>query len=189
MVYSFTWAWYKLNTTTWTDFSAGNLIGFYGTTTYGARTRITVYNVGMHLRTSSGVDTDACANSHMTGVQYIAVGTCKVNGGATVNLNTVTANESVRIIFTDGATAISTESGIFYAYDGAVDTNVPTAVTAQGAEQGDAAWTGCGGSAAAVTLTNQASNITHTFYVIMSASPDTVGEKTAFAWKIQLDYY
>ena len=189
MAYTFTWAWYKLNTTTWTDFSAGNMIGFYGTTTYGAKVRVANYNVGMHLRTSSGVDTDACANTHMTGIQYVAAGTCKVNGGSTVNLNTVTANESVRIIFTAGATAVSTESGIFYAYDGSTDATSPTNVTVQGAEQGDAAWTACGGSAAAVTLTDQGSNISHTFSLIMTASPVTVGEKTAFAWKISIDYF
>ena len=125
----------------------------------------------------------------MTGIQYVASGTCKINGGSTVNLNTVTAKQSVDIGFTDGATAVSTENGIFYAYDGSTDATAPTGVTAQGAETGDAAWTACGGSAAAVTLTDQGSNIQHDFYVIMSASPTSVGEKTAFAFKISIDYF
>jgi len=190
MAFGFTWAWYKLNTTTWTDFTAGNLIGFYGTVTYGAKVRVANYNVGMHLRTAAGTDTDACAASHMTGIQYVAAGTCSIStGGGTVNLNTVTSNQSVRITFTDGATAVSTETGVFYAYDGAVDANAPTGVTAYGAETGDAAWTACGGSAAAVSLTDQGSNVTHYFYVVMSASPTSVGEKTSFAWKISIDYF
>jgi len=125
----------------------------------------------------------------MTGVQYVAAGTCQVNGGGVVNLNTVTQQQSVRITFTDGATSVATESGVFYAYDGAVDANPPTGVTAQAAEQGDAAWTECGGSAAAVTLADQGSSVTHYFYVIMSASPTSVGEKTSFAWKISIDYF
>lgn len=190
MAFAFTWAWYKLNTTTWTDFTAGNLLGFYGSTTYASKTRVATYNVGMHLRTSSGVDTDACAASHMTGIQYVAPTTCSIStGGGTVNLNTVTSNQSVRITFTDGATAVSTENGIFYAYDGVVDTNAPMGVTVKGAETTNATWTSCGGSASAVSLANQGSNVTHYFYVIMSASPDTVGEKTAFAWKISIDYF
>lgn len=189
MAFTFTWAWYKLNTTTWTDFSAGNLIGFYGTTTYAAKVTVAAYNVGMHLRTASGTDTDACASTHMTGIQYVAAGTCKVNGGSTVDLDTVTAEQSVRITFTDGATSISTENATFYAYDGTTDATAPTGVTAQGAEQGDSTWTACGGSASAVTLTAQGAATSHVFYVIMSASPASVGEKTEFAWKITLDYY
>ena len=189
MAFAFLWKWYKLNTTTWTTFGAGNLIGFYGTTTYAAKVAVSAYNVGMHLRTASGTDTDACANTHMTGIQYVASGTCKVNGGSTVNLNTVTAEQSVRINFTDGVTSISTENGIFYAYDGTTDATAPVGVTAQGAETGDAAWTACGGSAAAVTLTNQGANVDHNFNVIMSTSPTSVGEKTSFAWKISLDYF
>jgi len=189
MAFGFTWAWYKLNTTTWTDFAVGNLIGFYGTTTYGTKVRVANYNVGMHLRTSAAVDTDACPNTHMTGIQYVAAGTCQINGGGVVALNTVATTESTRITFTDGATAVSTESGAYYAYDGAVDANAPTSVTVYGAETGDAAWTAAGGSGSAVTLTDQGSNVTHYFYLVMSASPDTVGEKTAFAWKISIDYF
>jgi len=189
MAFGFTWAWYKLNTTTWTNFAAGNLIGFYGTTTYGTKVRVANYNVGMHLRTSAAVDTDACPNTHMIGIQYVAAGTCQIDGGGVVALNTVATTESVRITFTDGATAVSTETGVFYAYDGAVDANAPTGVTAYGAETGDAAWTACGGSAAAVSLTDQGSNVTHYFYVVMSASPTSVGEKTSFAWKISIDYF
>ena len=189
MAFSFVWSWYNTSGSAWANFAAGNLIGFYGTTTYGSKVRIANYNVGSHLRTSSGVDTDACAANHMTGIQYVAAGTCKVNGGSTVNLNTVTSQESVRITFTDGATAVSTESGIFYAYDGSVDANPPTNVTVKGAETGDAAWTSCAGSGTPVTLTDQGSGVTHYFYVVMSASPDTVGEKTAFAWKISIDYF
>jgi hypothetical protein len=38
-------------------------------------------------------------------------------------------------------------------------------------------------------LTDQGSNITHYFYLIMTGSPDSVGEKTDFAWKISIDYF
>ena len=190
MAFAFTWKWYNTaGSPAWANFTAGNLIGFYGTTTYAAKTAVASYNVGMHLRTSSGVDTDACAANHMTGIQYVASGTCQINGGGVVALNTVTSHQSVEITFTDGATAVSTENAIFYAYDGSVDANAPTGVTAQGAETGDTAWTACGGSGSAVTLTDQGSNITHDFDVIMSASPTSVGEKTSFAWKISLDYF
>ena len=145
----------------------------------------------MHLRTASGSpgDTDACAANHMTGIQYVAPGTCQINGGGIINLSTVTAQQSVRITFTDGATSVSTENGTFYAYDGTTDVTAPVGVTVKGAEQGDAAWTSCGGSAAAVSITNQGASVTHYFYVIMSASPDSIGEKISFAWKVSIDYY
>jgi type 1 fimbria pilin len=143
----------------------------------------------MHLRTSSGVNTDACASPHMTGIQYVASGTCKVNGGATINLNTVTTAQSVKINLTDSSTSVTTESAVFWAFDGSTDATAPVTVTAYGAEQGDAAWTACGGVGNAVSLTDQTAAISHDYYVLMSASPDTVGSKTSFAWKIQVDYY
>ena len=189
MTFSFTWSWYNTSGSTWTSFSAGNLIGFYGITTYGTKVRVNNYNVGMHLRTSLGSDIDACAANHMTGIQYASVNTCQINGGGVVALNTVTQQQSVRITFTDGATSVATEGGIFYAYDGSIDSSAPTGVTAQGAERLDDNWTACGGSGSAVTLSDHTTAITHYYYVIMSASPTTVGEKTAFAWKISIDYY
>lgn len=190
IAFSFVWAWYNTaGTPAWVNFSAGNLIGFYGTTTYASKVQVAAYNVGMHLRTAIGTDTDACAANHMTGIQYVAAGTCKVNGGTTVDLNTVTTLESIRIHFTDGATSVSTENGIFWSYDAATDVTPPVEVTAKGAEQADTTWTACGGSAAAVTLADQGAAVDHYFYVIMSASPTTVGEKTDFAWKIQIDYF
>ena len=189
MAFAFTWYWYNTLGTTWTAFSAGNLIGFYGTTTYGTKVLVGSYNAGMHLRTSSGVDTDACGANHMTGIQYVASGTCQINGGGVVALNTVSQQQSVKINFTDGATSVSTELGIFYAYDGTTDANGPTGVTPQGAEQGNASWTNCAGNGSAVALAAQGSAISHDFYLIMSASPTSVGSKTNFAWKISIDYF
>lgn len=187
MVFAFTWAW--RDAAAWNDFSAGNLIGFYGGATYGTKVKITEYQSHNHLRTAAGTDTDACASPHMDSIQYVASATCQINQGGVVNVNTIAENDCVRIHFSDGSTSISTENATFYAYDGTTDATAPTNVTAYALERSDAAWTACGGSASAVSLTNQGANINHYFYVAMSVSPDTVGEKTAFAWKISLDYY
>jgi len=187
MAFAFTWAWY--DGSSWNDFAAGNMIGFYGSTTYGTKVQVGSYQDGMHLRTSSGTDTDACGSPHMDNIKYLTSTTCSINGGSSVNVSTITQNDCVRIKFTDGSTSVTTENGKFYAYDGTTDTNAPTGVTAQALEQGDSSWTACGGSGNAVSITDQSAAVTHYYYVAMSASPTSVGEKTNFAWKISLDYY
>ena len=187
MVFSFTWAW--RNADSWNDFSAGNLIGFYGGATYGTKVKISEYQSHNHLRTASGTDTDACVSPHMNSIQYVAAVTGQINQGGVVNVNTIAENDCVRIHFGDGSTSVATENAVFYAYDGTTDATTPTNVTAYALEQTDITWTNCGGFGNAVSITNQNAAINHYFYVAMSASPDIVGEKTKFAWKISLDYY
>jgi len=192
MVFAFTWAW--RNATSFVDFGAGNLIGFYGGATYGTKTRVGNYQTHNHVRTASGTDTDACASPHMDSIQYVAAATCQINQGGVVNVSTIATTDCVRITFTDGATSISTENAKFFAFDGSVDANAPTGVTCQALEQGDAAWSDSGanvnGSAAAIGLADQATPaVSKVFYVAMSATPSAVGEKLSFAWKITVDYY
>ena len=179
-----TWAWYNNTGTAWVNFSAGNMIGFYGTATYGAKTAVSAYQGGMHLRTAAGTDTDACAAPHCDNVKYINATYCDINGAGDVDVATIGVNDCVRIEFTDGATSVVTENAIFYSYDGTTDATAPVGVTTKGLEQGDAAWTAMGGNAAAVSITNDSTTTDHLFYVAVSASPTSVGEKLSFAFKI-----
>ena len=166
-----TWAWYNNTGTAWVNFSAGNLIGFYGSTTYNAKVQVNSYQDGMHLRTAAGTDTDACATPHMDNIKYNAAGYCSINGGGNVAVTTIINNDCVRINFTDGATSVATENALFYAYaSGGTDSQAPPNVTVQGLEQADSTWTACGGNGAAVTITNDTTAVDHNFYVAMSAN-------------------
>ena len=109
-------------------------------------------------------------------------------GAGTVNLNTIATGDCPLKINFSHASSVVTTDHIFYAYDGSTTTDVPTDVTFYAAEQGDATWTNAEGSAAAVTITDDLTGTSHDYYILISASPDSVGEKTAFVLRSELTY-
>lgn len=109
-------------------------------------------------------------------------------GGGTVDLDTIsTANCPLKINFSHGS-SVATSGAIFYAYDGTTTTAVPTEITFQAAEQGDANWTNAEGSAAAVTITDDTTATSHDYFILLSASPESVGLKSAFKLRLELNY-
>jgi hypothetical protein len=188
MAFVVTWSWYNTGTTAWVDDAATDINGFFGSTTFGSKITVNAYNVGMHLIDNS-TGLDACVADHLTGIQYIAAGTCKVNGGSTVNTSTITTQECRRISLTDGATSISTENSVFYAYDGSTLTNPPTDTTFQCFEQGAASWTAASGSGSALSLADQLTGaVTKYWYIAMSVAPTAVGIKNNKV-RFSTDYY
>ena len=75
-----------------------------------------------------------------------------------------------------------------YAYDGSTTTSAPTGVTFYAFEQGDSAWTNAEGSASAVSVNDDTASTSHDYYFGISASPESVGEKTAFKIRMELTY-
>jgi hypothetical protein len=65
---------------------------------------------------------------------------------------------------------------------------VPTDVDFRIAEQGDALFTEAEGSAAACTVNDDTTATSHDYYFIVSASPTSVGTKTAFKIRSELTY-
>lgn len=193
MVNMATWTWNWYSGAGWTAFgsNAVDKIGFFGwltdvATSYGKKILVGEYNDTMHLRKISD-STDNCATPHVTGIKYVASGTCNINHAGVVNLNTVTQNQSVKVNFADAGMS-NTENSYFYCH-GATAADAPSGVTAYAAEQGDSAWTSVAGSGTKKTLSNP-SGASVNWYVIMSCSPSSVGAKnTNFTWRIETDYY
>jgi len=186
MAFAFTWAWQSGST--WHNFSADNMIGFYGTS-YGDKVTVNSYQDSHHLRTSSGNDTDACVGPHMTNLKYISGSTVSISGSNETNISNVATGDCIRIRFTDGSTSVSTENVKFYSYDGTTDATAPTGLTPKCLTTGASAWVTPTGSAGYMPMADQGSEINHDYFVGLSATPTSVGEKTDFAWKISLDYY
>lgn len=186
MAFTFTWA--HLSGSTWQAFDSANWIGFYGAS-YGDKVQVGEYQDSHHLRTSSGTDTDYCEYPHMTNLKYISGSTVSISGSLEQDISNVITGDCVRIRFTDGATSINTENVKFYSFDGTTDATGPTGVTAYCLTTGSSAWDNAEGSGSAMDLADQGSEQDHDYFVGMSASPASVGEKTSFAWKITLDYY
>ena len=166
---------------------ATNLIKFCGAA-FATKVIVGSFQEEMHIRTAAGTDTDACASPHLHNIMYVDANNCDIDGAGSEDVANILTTECIRVQFTHGS-AVNTENAIFYAYDGTTTTTPPVGVTFHALEQGDAAWTNAEGSASAVSISNQGSSDTHNFYVAISATPESVGEKTSFSVRMELDYY
>lgn len=185
-----TFTWY-LQGASPTTIEATDIIQFAGGTFDSAIT-VNTWNSSTHVESSVGAD-DSSSNTPKNS-KFISEtggtgGDSQVDiGGGTVDLDSVsTANCPLKINFSDGASVTTTDT-IFYAYDGSTPATAPTGINVRGAEQGDANWTECEGSASPVTIADDTAGTSHDYFLLVSASPTTVGEKTAFAFRIELTY-
>jgi hypothetical protein len=185
---TFTWL---LQGTTPTTIDATDIIQFAGAAFDSAIT-VGSYNDTTHVESSVGAD-DSSGNTP-NNVKFISAtggtsGDSQADwGDGTEDLDAMTTAEAtLKITFADEA-SVTTTSCIFYAYDGSTTTAVPTGVTFYAAEQGDANWTNAEGSGAALTIADDTASTSHDYYIAVSASPESVGEKTAFALRIELTY-
>jgi hypothetical protein len=180
-----TFTWY-LQGTSPTTIGATDILQF-AKATFDSPVTITEYNDSTHVESSTG--TDLSTGNTPKNSKFLTSSTVSINGGASEPLSGVTtANSPLKINFSHGV-AVITYDAVFYAYDGTTTTVAPTDVTFKAAEQGNSTWTTAGGSASAVALANNSSPATsHDFFLLVSSSPDSVGEKTAFKVRIELTY-
>lgn len=186
-----TYTWY-LQGTSPTTIEATDIIQFAGAGGFDTAIVVGQYNDTTHVESSVGAD-DSSGNTPKNS-KFISQtggtgGDSQVDVGAgTVDLDTVTTgNCPLKINFSHGTSVITTDH-ILYAYDGSTTTDGPTEVDFRAAEQGDANWTEAEGSAAAVTVADDTTGTSHDYYFLISASPTTVGEKTAFKIRDELTY-
>lgn len=179
---TFTWT---LQGSTPTTIEATDRIKFAGGT-FSTAVTVGSYNSSTHVASSTNTDDSASNTPHNT--QYLTTSTVSLNGGGSTALSGIsTANCPLKINFSD-ASSVTTTDAILYAYDGTTTTSAPTGVTFYAAEQGDSNWTAAEGSAAGVSINDDTASTSHDYYFCISASPDSVGEKTAFAIRIELTY-
>lgn len=185
---TFTW---QLQGASPTTIDATDLLQFAGAA-FDDPITVGQYNDSTHVESSVGAN-DSSGNTPKNN-KFISQsggtgGDSQVNVGAgTVDLDTVsTANSALKINFSDGA-SVSTTGAVFYAYDGTTPANAPVGVDFRAAEQGDANFTEAEGSGAPVTINDDTAATSHDYFLIVSASPTSVGEKTAFALRIELTY-
>jgi hypothetical protein len=187
---TFTW---KLQGTSPTTIDSGtDVVEFAGAGGFGTAVTVAAWQDTSHVRTNPS--TNKSSGNTPKNNKFISQaggtgGDSQVDIGAgTVDLDTIgTANCALLVNFAD-ASSVATSSAIFYAYDGSTTTAVPTGVDFRCAEQGDANWTEAEGSAAALGLTDQGASTSHDFFILASASPTSVGLKTAFSLRIELTY-
>jgi hypothetical protein len=175
-----------------TTIEATDILQFAGSGGFDSKITVAAYNDTIHVKSSVGAD-DSSGNTPENN-KFISqtggtAGDSQADwGDGTEDIDAITTAEcSLKINFSDGASVI-TESAIFYAYDASVTTNGPTGVTFVAAEATDIIFTAAEGSGSALTLTDQGASTSHDFFIIVSASPDSVGLKDAFSIRIELTY-
>ena len=174
---TFTWTGQGTDTaTTNVTIGATDKINFSGTDFDDAIT-ITEYQTSTHIENDSKVE--QCGTTHINNTMYVSANSISINGAADEALNgtnLATTECPLEINFAHGS-AVALTNVDFYAYDGSTDATGPVGVTTYACEQGDTAWVNTDGSATS-----------HDFEIALSASPDSVGEKTDFSWKMTLTY-
>ena len=122
--------------------------------------------------------------------KYIGPNTINIDGGGDVALNgtnLVEADCTLDLEFGHGS-AVAITNCIFWIY-GSSESSDPTDVAVQACEQGDTAWTACGGAGTDLTLGDSGSSTEHHWFLGISISPTSIGEKdTEFTMKCSLTY-
>ena len=182
---SLTQTWVSQGTTP-TTIGATDSIAF-SDGTFDNPITVSSYNDGTHVRSSGGADSSDGNSPHNS--KYLTSSTVSVNGGASANLDTVTtANCPIKITVGESTNITVTDISL-YAYDGTTTTDAPVGMTVQLAEQGDSTWTQAHGSGSALSISDSSTPAEdHDFFVLASASPTSVGVKSASKIRVEFTY-
>ncbi len=176
---------WELQGGTATEIGTSDILQFAGATFDSAIT-VSQHNDSTHVETDVGGDKSEDNGPHNT--KYIDSGVVSHNGGGTAAVDSISeANCPLKVNFTNEP-AVAVTNHTLYAYDASTTTDGPTDVTFFAAEQGDSTWTAAEGSGSAVSVGTSASGTSHDFFFLVSASPDSVGEKTDFKIRDELTY-
>lgn len=186
---TFTWT---LQGSTPTTIGATDILQFAGAGGFDSKVTVGAYNDTTHVKSSGGANDSLGNTPHNNKFISQTGGTGGDSqadwGDGTEDLDQITTAEAaLKINFAD-ASSVITEDAIFYAYDGSTPATAPTGVTFVAAEVGDANFTAAEGSGSALTINDDTAATSHDYFIVLSASPDSVGLKSAFALRIELTY-
>lgn len=138
---TFTWT---LQGTSPTTIGATDIIQFAGAT-FDSAIEVSAWNDSTHVKSSGGSNLSSGNTPRNNKFISQTGGTggdsqIQINGGSTVDLDTLTtANAAIKINFADDASVI-TEAGVVYAFDGTTPATAPVGVSVKMAEVGDTNW-------------------------------------------------
>lgn len=186
---TFTWSLQGASPTT---IEATDIVQFAGAGGFDSKVAVDAYNDTTHVSSSVGAN-DSSGNTPNNN-KFISqtggtAGDSQADwGDGTEDLDAITTAEASLLINFADASSVITESAIFYAYDGTTPATAPTGVDFRAAEVGDTNFTEAEGSGAAVSITDDTASTSHNYYIVISASPTSVGLKDAFALRMELTY-
>ena len=185
---TFTWT---LQGSTPTTIDATDIIQFAGAT-FDSPITVGAYNDSTHVESSGGAN-DSDGNTP-NNVKFISQsggggGDSQADwGDGTEDIDAITNGEAtLKINFAHG-TSVVTTGAKFYAYDGTTPATAPTDIDVRAFEVGDTNFTEAEGSGSALALDDNSAGTSHDYFIGVSCSPASVGEKTAFAFRMELTY-
>ena len=179
---TYTWT---LQGTTPTTIDASDVIQFAGAV-FGAAIFIGNYQDTTHVKSSGGANDSSGNVPHNS--KFVDATHVSLDGGASALVSSIsTANCPLKINFAHGS-SVAISAHYIYAYNGSDTSVAPTNVTFKVCEQGTTPWASAGGSAAGLAVLDRTTATSHDFYFLISASPVTVGLKSAFAIRDELIY-
>lgn len=201
---TFTW-YYSTNASAWSDISTNTMVFSGATNDISTPVTVATWNAGFHIG-SDDPGTDQCADpNHANAVQYVSTTSntqYRLDGGSTTTIAGATTptqdQSSIRIDFAD-TVSTQTSDARFYCFDSTTTTTYAPGVDVMAFENesGATQWKQINDASATqggdnstyhLDLANQTTAATHTFYICVSASPESVGAKTAFDFGIALTY-
>jgi hypothetical protein len=202
---TFTWELYMGATPTWSGIS-GTIVFSGSNTDLTQAITVANWNDGTHDGTDDP-GTDNCGANHANNVKWISSSEFDTGGGTeTINDTNLVATECTLRIHFNHSTAVAITNARFYCYDGSTVTTQATGVDVVCFESGrtETAWTVINDDTVAGALTNgsiggdnsgerksladSASATDHYWILAVSASPESVGDKTAFDFGCALTY-
>lgn len=172
-----------------------NTVGFFGGS-FGLSIRVGEYNETTY-RTNENGTTDGGA---LPNLKFANISGAFVASEITATeLLEIDNDESTIKVQLDTDSAVGTQNTKFRAYDKNSIDNNPSGVTVRAAEirkdqtsvrgSGDTNWTNIKGSGTVLSLDNQPTTATqHEWFIGLTASPNSIGEKTNFAFYFETEF-
>lgn len=172
-----------------------NTCGFYGGA-FGLAIRVGEYNETTYRTTENGQSNGgALPNTRFANSSgaYVA---SEIVARELLEVDNVEATLLVRL---NTDSAVGTQNTRFRAFDKSDIDNVPSGVTVRAAEirkdqplvrgSGDTSWSIIAGSGQVLSIDSQSNLSTqHDFYLALTASPDSIGEKTQFGLYFETEF-
>lgn len=185
---TFTWV---LQGTSPTTIEATDIIQFAGATFDSAIT-VDAYNDSTHVESDIGAnDSDGNTPNNVKFISQAGGGGGDSEadwGDGTEDIDAILEAEcTLEINFSHGS-AVAVTSTTFFAFDGTTPATAPVNIDIRAAELADTNFTQAEGSGSALAIDDSGSATSHDYYILVSASPESVGEKTDFAFRMALTY-
>jgi hypothetical protein len=179
-------------------------VGFFGSGGFGQSVPVGEYAGTVYTTNSSA----SIQGPQLTNTKYVNSSSGLLGGATLLNLRSIPNSQSTFEIRIASDVAIQIQNARLYVTERTSTTGMPAGMTIQTAEVdhtggsqdntglGNTTWAAIGGSGFYLALGNSpgpsgmtsGSNVLHSYYIVMSTSPNSVGSKTATA-RFQAEFF